>query len=981
MLEALLAQSETHALAATADLLGMNTLASGGGEAWIAFDRPLALLPVPLLVGLFVLPLLWQHHRTRRAWVHFGVRVAVLLLTCLALAEPRWTWTTKRLDLVVVRDVSDSIPAASSRALDQFLASARPEPDRLERIGEVRFASSAVVVSRPSDQPLSQGSPPAVVQDASNLESGLTLGVALAAPDAGLRLLLASDGNETSGQVLRAVRALQARAVPVDVLPLPAERNPWALLRSFTLPAKARAGSTVQASVDLESLTGIRGELIIRRGLRPGDTGSASDEVRRAVDVPAGRQRITFPLDIGESAIERFDATLVTADAGDVDPAALRATGLVVVDTPGRTLLVAPEGVDTSRLSQALDTMELRSERIPPHAAPNSLDGWAAYDSVILAGISAEELGPLRMEQLRLYVDECAGGLVVLGGRQGFARDWLDTPLEESLPVSLRLPEDRMPSRGAVVLVIDRSGSMSAMVGVSGRSQQDFACEAAIASLASLSRADFVSVVAFDSQAAAVVPLRKNDSPAEIARLIRSIQPGGGTDVGRAIDAAAAELARTSITAKHIVLLSDGNTDGSAEDVVRRAAELKASGATISTISIGDGADTTLLSRTAHAGGGRFHQISGQSLATHLPKVMERETRTIRRAPIREGEPYTLALVANDGPMLGLRQLPNITGYGVVVDRDRRAIVGVRGPEGDPIVAYWNHGLGRVSVFTGDPFGPWAGDWLAWSHTNAAAYDAFWAQLLRWTSRPASDPGAKLTITEGQGDADGLVRVVLELSHRSSGSERQAFARARYVAIESGSTSSGGTWSGEVTLDPEGPGRFAANVQVPSDALILATGSFVTDEGEGAGPNQEAIRGTTRATFSRRGKREWDAPHTNTALLARIAQETSGTMHDLGRPDPVFLRDGVRFPQWSTAIWQLFAMLAAATFLADVAARRLTGLWSRPTEYIPTPRATQATPTTAPAPARPVTASDLSKDIDQRLSRLQHAKRRASERR
>ena len=49
----------------------------------------------------------------------------------------------------------------------------------------------------------------------------------------------------------------------------------------------------------------------------------------------------------------------------------------------------------------------------------------------------------------------------------------------------------------------------------------------------------------------------------------------------------------------------------------------------------------------------------------------------------------------------------------------------------DPILAYWQVGLGRCAVFTPDASRRWAADWVA-----SPNFASFWSQLLRTVSRP-----------------------------------------------------------------------------------------------------------------------------------------------------------------------------------------------------------------------------------------------------
>lgn len=790
----------------------------------------------------------------------------------------------------------------------------------------------------------------------SSLAAATLLAATMQSTDGGLRIVLASDGNETAGSLLAAARALDARSIPLDVVPLPAERDPWAILRSFSLPARARAGSTVEARVEIESAGPLHGQLVIRG---EGDAAAEDLAATMPIDVPGGRADLIVRLPVGHRSVQRYDARLETDEPVGVNPMALRATALTIVETAARGLIVGPTPDATAPLAAALRTSDLAIDQCDASGAPATLEGWSAYDLVILAGVSAEELGRARQTQLRSYVEDLAGGLVVTAGRIGFARDWIATPLEDVLPVDLRLPESRMPSRGAVAIVIDRSGSMSASVGATGRTQQELANDAAVTALGALTRFDLVAVIAFDGAPTAVVPLRANDDASLIARRIRSIEPAGGTDAFRAMEAAVAELEGAKVASRHIVLLTDGNSEGDHDAGVRRADELRRTGITLSTISIGDGAADALLQRLAHAGGGRYHRVTSAALARTLPEIMRREAEMIRRAPIREGEPYELAVTSAVGPLRGVTSLPRLTGYGVVAERDARAVVGARGPEGDPIVSSWNHGLGRVVAFTGDPLGPWCGEWRSW-----AGFDPFWRQLGRWAARTPADPHARLAIAR----IDDEAVLTLTLTDDEGRPTAVSAANARYVTVDGE--------RGEVELEQIGPGRFTGPLLLPRDAIALVTARYVTrfggDDADDARGGEREVAGSVRAAFVRRSIGEWERAGGNEALLIRAADAAHGRLLPLTQPTSLFARDGVRFPTWTREMWQLFTMLAALAFVADVACRRLVHPRWRPmvVHRIETP---------SPAPPPPATSQPSAPPADARLTRLRQAKRRATE--
>ena len=126
------------------------------------------------------------------------------------------------------------------------------------------------------------------------------------------------------------------------------------------------------------------------------------------------------------------------------------------------------------------------------------LEGLEPYESVVLANVHATDLRGEQMEALRRFVGEAGKGLVALGGDRSFGLgDYGDTALEQALPVSVEPPDRDQASTLALVLVIDRSGSME----TPGVSRMELAKEGAIQAVETLQAGDQVGVIAFDSTA------------------------------------------------------------------------------------------------------------------------------------------------------------------------------------------------------------------------------------------------------------------------------------------------------------------------------------------------------------------------------------------------------------------------------------------------------------------------------------------------
>lgn len=147
-----------------------------------------------------------------------------------------------------------------------------------------------------------------------------------------------------------------------------------------------------------------------------------------------------------------------------------------------------------------------------------------------------------------------------------------------------------------IVLVLDRSGSMAG--------QKMAAARAAVASfLADLDPARTrAGLVAFNSQATLESPLTA-DVGAVLDALVGFGDAEGGTDIGEALDLAAAELAANGrpAAAPVAIVLTDGRPDGAGVDADEAAERAKAAGVRVITIGFGNDTDPQLLGRMASA--------------------------------------------------------------------------------------------------------------------------------------------------------------------------------------------------------------------------------------------------------------------------------------------------------------------------------------------------------------------------------------------
>ena len=159
-------------------------------------------------------------------------------------------------------------------------------------------------------------------------------------------------------------------------------------------------------------------------------------------------------------------------------------------------------------------------------------------------------------------------------------------------------PAPREP--GALVLVIDRSGSMQGP-------KMEAVKTAAKAVISAMHPDDTIAIVGFDSEATVYVQPTRSSNRTQINKDIDRLTAGGGTNIFPGLGQAAEQLRPLKATRKHVILLSDGEapTDGIA-DLVK---EMRKDKITISTVAV-DGADEKLLQDISTQGGGRFQKVT-----------------------------------------------------------------------------------------------------------------------------------------------------------------------------------------------------------------------------------------------------------------------------------------------------------------------------------------------------------------------------------
>jgi hypothetical protein len=317
---------------------------------------------------------------------------------------------------------------------------------------------------------------------------------------------------------------------------------------------------------------------------------------------------------------------------GDVIEENNRAVGLTAVRGRPQVLLVDKEPPQAAPLAAALRSQHIDVRVAGPEALPATIPGLQKYDGLILSNVSALKLTKAHMTAVRDYVRDQGGGLVMIGGEESFGlRGYYRTPIEEALPVTMEGKQKLEIPSLAVVLVMDRSGSMTtSMKGNDKVSRLEVAKEAAHLVVDVLNEQHEIGILTFDTEFVWTVPLQRATDKAAIHREIASLCPGGGTDGYPAVREAYRALLEREALLKHVIFMTDGEMPlQNFPTLVPRMAKDKI---TVSSVAIGSETELRFLANVAKWG--RRFYFTDQTTA--VPRIFTLETQLASKATLVE---------------------------------------------------------------------------------------------------------------------------------------------------------------------------------------------------------------------------------------------------------------------------------------------------------------------------------------------------------
>ena len=817
----------------------------------------------------------------RKKWA-IGLRTATLMLLLMVLAGFQTYALVKEKEVVFLVDRSASVEETDSA--QEWIRRASAAKDERDRVGVVSFGLDGLIEKSLDARPVSEASLGADVNPGfTHLAKGLQVAGGLFAGKENRRIVLISDGRENVGDAAAEAALLKERGIAVDVAEITPPLHTDAAIEEFSLPEQLYPGEAFAFEVLIRSTFAGAGELRLYEDNR--EIG------RHRIVLERGDNRLALQGLAKEPGLHRYRAEFF---AGEDERAENNVHDAITrVEGEPKVLIVEGKPGTSSNLENALKSGLIDYEVIPPGMLPSELVKYAGYESILFNNVSGEQVGGKQMELIEQAVRSFGVGFVMIGGEDSFGMGgYYKTPIEQLLPVSMELEGKRQIPSLALILVIDRSGSMTG-------DKLELAKESAMRTVELLRPKDTVGVVAFDDKPWWVVEPRTLDDKEEVIAQIGGIPSAGGTNIFPAVSEAAEKMLAAEAQRKHIILLTDGQSavNSGYDELLKTMVDGKI---TMSTVAVGEDADVNLLQFLANGAKGRYYLVED---ATTLPAIFSREAAMIARTYIVD-RPFVPALV-QPGDWGGWFQngTPRIYGY-VAATPKLTAQTVLSSPEPDPLLARWQYGSGRTVAWTSDLTGKWSKDWVKWPD-----FPGWFTEMVKWTfpQFSASPYEVNTTVTGNE--------VHFEVTAEGADAPDELEA---VVTGEEGRES-------RIALTQISPGVYAGSTDIRTPGSFLLNLQAKDDSGSG-----KALTGSTGTGFVVPYSPEFRIPAGGAQedKLQALAEQTGGRVLDWNDPEAAFrfeaqpersLRGGER------------PLLAAALllWLADIAVRRLALPWSR----------------------------------------------------
>lgn len=674
----------------------------------------------------------WSGLNRRRANQALLVRLLLVGVFVALIADPRSVRTNDQLSVVYAVDISESIhPDRITEALT-FVANTTAQKPPQDVAGWIAFGSSAAVevppiqtafgstMTNPDDIQFNSR----VDRDATNIENALSLAGAVLPEDTLGRIVLISDGSETTGDLKSVLDQLNARGITVDVMPVKYNYTDETWIERLDLPQTVKLGEPYEASVVISSLKPGKGKLVVE------ENGNPITEQPIDVEFREGKNRVDIPIYLRTPGYYEYQARFIPEDGTDGRDENNTAVGYIYVEGEGKVLVVVDpirdDDRDFERLTAAIRDGERAVEVVDSYRFPRDPLSLLPYDCVIFANVPHDAFDEVQLQAMRDAVYNQGTGFLMIGGANSFGPGgYHRTVVEEALPVTMDITKKKILPKGALAIILHTCEFPEGNTWAKRITKQ---------AIKVLGKQDEVGVIAYgpggEDWIFELTPAGDYDV---MVPKINAAAIGDMPAFGPTMEIGLKGLKKSDAATKHMIIISDGDPQLAPPKLMQDFISSKISISTVAIFPHG-GTEIGTLRNIANATNGRYYFPADPN---ELPSIFIKEAKTLKRSMIQEKE--ISPQVGFSSPVLeGIDGVPKLQGFVLTSLKENALTENVlfavpddaAEDETDPVLAIWRYGLGTTAAFTSSLSNQWANDWVDWEQ-----YTAFVKQLLIRISR------------------------------------------------------------------------------------------------------------------------------------------------------------------------------------------------------------------------------------------------------
>jgi uncharacterized membrane protein len=629
-------------------------------------------------------------------------RIMIFILLVLALGNLTFSYKGRNISTVFLLDVSESISDFEASGKD-FIKEAIENMPKGNKAGVVLFGDNSRVDKVLNKKKIYKSIGEEPITTATNLQEAIESSLGLFGKNTSKRIVLITDGEENQGDILKTIPIINENKIDFKVYKVSGISGDEVYIDSIKVPDNISIDEEFSVSIGISSNYATKAKLTLFSG--------RNKVGEQEVQIQKGNNNFVFKDKQNSGGFKNY-RVIIEAD-GDTNK--INNQGSTFTNVMDKPYILIVNGVngDSSQLKDILANSGANIKIVSPGSAPSTLNEFLEFKTVVLNNVHRDDLDKGFVNNIEAYVKDYGGGVVTFGGEDAYALGgYKDTPIETVLPIYMdKRGKNEVPAI-SINLIIDKSGSMSAEGG--GVSKLTLAKEAAIKALENLREVDEISVIAFDDTYDVVVPLQKVTDKDNIEALISGIQIRGGTSIYPALEEGYNIQMESNAKIKHTILLTDGQDGYAFESYSGLLDNFVSNNVTLSTVAVGEGANSDLLSQLASIGKGRSYYTD---IYTDIPRIFAKEV-LLSAGTYIMNEEFTPKILSNHEILSGVKTsngIPSLLGY-IGSSIKENAVEILSSNHDEPILAAMEYGIGRTVSFTSDINGQWSRNYLAWEY-------------------------------------------------------------------------------------------------------------------------------------------------------------------------------------------------------------------------------------------------------------------------